>query len=1034
MKKSAKVVNRTPRKAKPADAASAGTDGSSPDAASSAGDEPGSNQVWRSTRLRAGHTNKIDYLKLHNTSSTAVATPTAGSASVATPSHRKRPGSSGPSGPASSRTPSSSFSSSVIDKRLKLSSPRAHSPATTIGAYNCPICSLKLSSSRSLDQHIVASHSDSHGLECVYCGMRLRTVKALQNHYVKQHRVHAPVPDCLHWRLTMQCRACGQSFRTAEHLAKHMDWQHSRCSSIVLMEKLPDNWRWQRDKRSIMESADAVEEEYDLAFPGRSNFYRSHPGMLESDMSIQLQPAAAAAAREQSNFDVYAFEDEPDDVDIDASFVAKPATPASASRRGRKPNPKQQQQQQKRRVTMEIDFDQLLAQRDEALDNEIDDQSIDPKPAVRHQQRGRPPLQQQQQQARKQLRQQQQPFATDAPHYVSSRSAGGPSPLQSFPCPICMTDMATLKSRDRHLLQRHPGVRAFACLECDSTFETYISLRRHVKAEHPLAESGAYKLLIAPGLRRRARQRVGTNSAALAAAAAASLAGGDSSNNAESLVQPFLCTVCGSSFDRVHLLSNHYAAVHQGQGSGKRQQQVRVYRQRDSGGAAVLQDSAASIDMDDFNASADSVGGNLDELKLTCELCSAQFEKITALERHIAVDHVDETPYECHQCPAYFPSFSRLRHHQRTVHRVFMQWKEPPQTVLSRMRSRSPASGGGGANTVLNLAVPLKRTDMAKVAYQQLRFFDQQSAANVNLESVLSAIPPMETVMFCDFCGETCHNKLELGRHLQSHSGKRLRFGCARCGQVFEGWNAKTDLVDHMKVDHLNKPRYRCNECDAQFKFSSLLKLHRERGCNSGKPLARPVVSYGCANCEKIICGEMSVERYQQHVDACRGPLNRSLPSSATVQPPPTAVISGLDGDSGGVASIEDEGGVMSGIGDSGASGSRTVQVTLPGSKEPVSVLIHLEGPVSQETLSQALVVQSAMNDAQNVVIGGGGDGSKSGPSAAGESSDQHQRQDSDPDVEPLQSLAQFAAAAADAADAEAAASAAAVTGAEASL
>uniref|UniRef100_A0A1I8F8Y8 C2H2-type domain-containing protein n=1 Tax=Macrostomum lignano TaxID=282301 RepID=A0A1I8F8Y8_9PLAT len=420
--------------------------------------------------------------------STAVATPTAGSASGATPSHRKRPGSSGPSGPASSRTPSSSFSSSV----------------------------------------------------------------------------HAPVPDCLHWRLTMHvCEPAGSRF------AQPNTWPSTWTGSTAALQQ----------HRTDGEAATTI-----------------GAGSVTSAASWNLQ--TLRAAREQSNFDVYAFEDEPDDVDIDASFVAKPGTPASATA-----------------ATAEASRyhgDRLRSaawlSETRALDNEIDDQSIDPKPAVRHQQRGSPPLAAAaQQQARK-----QQSASSSSSHshrHTALRviSLGWRSITSTVvPCPICMTDMATLKSRDRHLLQRHPG--------------------------GPV--SG-----------------VGTNSAALAAAAAASLAGGDSSNNAESLVQPFLCTVCGSSFDRAQL---------------------------------------------------PALDRKLRRAEAHCELCSAQFEKITAAASVTSPSITSTRRRTMHQCPAYFPSFSALRHHQRTVIELFMQWKEPLADGAVQDAIKVACLRVWRANTVLN--------------------------------------------------------------------------------------------------------------------------------------------------------------------------------------------------------------------------------------------------------------------------------------------------------------------------------------------
>ena len=186
-----------------------------------------------------------------------------------------------------------------------------------------------------------------------------------------------------------------------------------------------------------------------------------------------------------------------------------------------------------------------------------------------------------------------------------------------------------------------------------------------------------------------------------------------------------------------------------------------------------------------------------------------------------------------------------------------------------------------------------RAADLLVVIRNQLRLLsepdsDATDASNSDPAALAAAVlleeeqanPSSEVLLYvCQQCGEGLHNKTELGKHVITHARRRQRFGCKRCGQIFEGAAAKKDLIDHVKVDHMGKPAAQCPDCSRQFTFTSALKKHRyRRRCETAHSVRR-LAAYGCSLCDKIFCAGRAETRFQQHWESCTGTVIRARPA-----------------------------------------------------------------------------------------------------------------------------------------------------------
>ena len=95
---------------------------------------------------------------------------------------------------------------------------------------------------------------------------------------------------------------------------------------------------------------------------------------------------------------------------------------------------------------------------------------------------------------------------------------------------------------------------------------------------------------------------------------------------------------------------------------------------------------------------------------------------------------------------------------------------------------------------------------------------------------ILSHKPTMETNVSkhqaCTECDYTCVSKLQLTKHLKTHSKKRPvpQFNCDECGLTFDSGRK---LKNHEKKLHLEEqPRFTCDDCGQKFNTSRKLKNH----------------------------------------------------------------------------------------------------------------------------------------------------------------------------------------------------------------
>ncbi|XP_066936056.1 zinc finger and BTB domain-containing protein 49-like [Clytia hemisphaerica] len=222
-------------------------------------------------------------------------------------------------------------------------------------------------------------------------------------------------------------------------------------------------------------------------------------------------------------------------------------------------------------------------------------------------------------------------------------------------------------------------------------------------------------------------------------------------------------------------------------------------------GVWVLDSNHGSDNESDFEAGSDfedetiksSKKKNFTPYELKCDVCEAEFRKITEFRKHYASQHPGVNPFDCEVCHQRFGKKENLMRH------MMKHTGEYPYFCNFCGKTAADPS-------TLRKHVEAKHKIEAKNANTGIK----KSTPNKNNGSQAS--------MICHICSKEIETIKAFKEHFRAEHPDMKPFQCDICGKGFE---KKENLTRHIRV-HTNDRIYSCDLCGKSYTDGSSLKKH----------------------------------------------------------------------------------------------------------------------------------------------------------------------------------------------------------------
>lgn len=219
------------------------------------------------------------------------------------------------------------------------------------------------------------------------------------------------------------------------------------------------------------------------------------------------------------------------------------------------------------------------------------------------------------------------------------------------------------------------------------------------------------------------------------------------------------------------------------------------------------------------------------DVKSSCEMCPAYYEKETELNAHKKIHNLANT-LSCPHCMEIFASPIKLKRHM-TCSKLSSSNRK--KTSTTSVPVHTPKRSNKKQKFVC---------DICQKEYSYMYYLKKHLKRHS--ENTLTHT--------CDACGHEFKLRQNLMAHMRTHTGEKP-FVCKLCGKAF---NQPYYMTIHMRIHQKEKP-YQCSLCGVSFVTSSHLGRHM-KSHNNIKP-------HKCTICERafILPGHLRDHMRSQH-------------------------------------------------------------------------------------------------------------------------------------------------------------------------
>ena len=213
-----------------------------------------------------------------------------------------------------------------------------------------------------------------------------------------------------------------------------------------------------------------------------------------------------------------------------------------------------------------------------------------------------------------------------------------------------------------------------------------------------------------------------------------------------------------------------------------------------------------------FHLTKDHQIGNF---ALKCDECDYICATAPMLNKHVRLNHTNQTRSVCDTCGKSFISPETLENHKKSVHGQF--------TITSKdiVKSCEKCNEEFSQSDIFESHL---RSCLNEFKDFQCKFCDSKWASHLSLE-MHCAIEHQKIIKVCDICGWMTQQRGSITKHKKTHQEIK-DFVCDLCAKSFI---KKVNFEAHLFRDHgIGEQKFKCETCGQTFFKESVMKHHIE--------------------------------------------------------------------------------------------------------------------------------------------------------------------------------------------------------------